>query len=106
LAFGFRVGKGEKTLWRDITVKLGLGNRSFRYVKQFVQQYRFGTEIKVALGIDFEVDFRLLSAVSGPYGTVRTANGWHGNRGTKEAVHQYGFGMEIKTEFSGTVLVL
>jgi hypothetical protein len=43
----------------------------------FVQSYIFGMEIEIDLGTVFEVDFRLLFAVSGSYGIVRTTNCWH-----------------------------
>jgi hypothetical protein len=72
----------------------------------FIQLYGFGTEIEAVLGTIFKVDFRILFVVSGPYGTVRTTDCWHENRGTEEVVQQYGFGTENEVEFGGTVLVL
>jgi hypothetical protein len=55
--------------------------RSIQFV-QSVQQVRVGTENEAVLGMENKVDFRLLVVVFGPYGTVRTVDCWHGNRGT------------------------
>jgi hypothetical protein len=48
--------------------------------------YGFGMKIKATLGMDFEVDFIFLLAVSRQYGTVRTTDWGHGNRGTVQSV--------------------
>jgi hypothetical protein len=64
-------------------------------------QYGFGTEIEAVLGTIFEADFRFLFVVSGPYGTVRTTDCWHKNRGTEEVVQQYGFGTKTRQNLVG-----
>jgi hypothetical protein len=63
-----------------------------------------GTKIATVFDTFFKVDFRLLVAVSGPYGIVCTIDCGHKFRGTKHAVQQYRLGTEIEADF-GIVLV-
>jgi hypothetical protein len=71
-----------------------------------VQPYVFDTEIETASGMDFEADFSFLFAISGPCGTVRTADWGHGKQGTEVAIQQYGLGKENEADFCGADLVL
>jgi hypothetical protein len=71
-----------------------------------VYPYRFDTEIKAILAQVFEVIFRFLVAVLGPYGTVHIVDCGHAKRGTEKAGQRYDFGTENEADFCGTDLVL